>query len=68
MEGGSNGGLLPPSRPRIVAGMALIFASIVLTFWDASSVEFKMDSVQLGLLLGSGMLLLGVEAAKRLLR
>ena len=67
MEGGSNG-ILPPSRPRITAGLALIATSIILSFWDASSVEFKMDSIQLGLLLGSGMLLLGVEAAKRLLR
>jgi hypothetical protein len=56
------------SLPRVVAGMALIVATILLMFIDAASVEYKMDPIQLGLMLGSGMLLLGVEAAKALLR
>jgi len=56
------------STARVVAGMALIVAAIALMFVDAYSVEFKMDPIELGLMLGSGMLLLGVEAAKALLR
>jgi len=56
------------STARVVAGMALIIAAIALMFVDAYSVEFKMDPIELGLMLGSGMLLLGVEAAKALLR
>jgi hypothetical protein len=56
------------SSARLVAGLSLIAAVIVLMFVDAYSVEFKMDPIELGLMLGSGMLLLGVEAAKALLR
>lgn len=68
MAGGNDPGAIDLSKPRVVAGLALIGAAIVLTFVDAYSVDFKMDPIELGLMLGSGMLLLGVEAAKALFR
>jgi hypothetical protein len=68
VAGGNDTGPLGLSLPRVIAGLALIAATIVLMFIDAASIEYKMDPIQLGLMLGSGMLLLGVEAAKALLR
>ena len=35
---------------------------------DAVSADFSVDSVQLGLLLGSALLMLGVEAGKKFIR
>ncbi len=68
MAGGPDEPAIGLSLPRVVAGLALIGSTIALMFIDAVSVEYKMDPIQLGLMLGSGMLLLGVEAAKALLR
>ena len=68
MSRGPENGRPELSVPRIAAGLALVAAAILLMFVDAASADFKMDSVQLGLMLGSGMLLLGVEGAKALLR
>jgi len=39
----------------------------VLFLFDYSSVDFALDSIQLGLLLGTALLLLGVEAGRRLI-
>ncbi len=68
MAGGPDPDSWELSRPRVLAGLALIASTIVLMFIDALSEPYKMDPIQLGLMLGSGMLLLGVEAAKALLR
>ena len=53
-------------RARVAAGLALIGLVIVLTVFDAASTSYQLDSIQLGLLLGTGLVLLGVEAGRRL--
>lgn len=47
--------------------MLLIVLVIVLSMVDAFSVDYGVDSIQLGLLLGTGLVLLGVEAGRKLL-
>lgn len=54
-------------RARTAAGLALIGLVIVLGFLDAMSPVFQFDSIQLGLLLGTALLFLGVEAGRKLL-
>lgn len=55
-------------RARTAAGLLLVVLVSVLGLLDAWSVEFQFDSIQLGLLLGTALLFLGVEAGRRLLR
>lgn len=45
----------------------LIGLVIVLAIIDAASRDYAVDSIQLGLLLGTGLVLLGVEAGRKLL-
>lgn len=40
---------------------------IVLALIDAISDKYAVDSIQLGLILGTGLVLLGVEAGRKLL-
>lgn len=54
-------------RARSVAGLAIIGLVIVLAIVDAISDTFSVDSIQLGLLLGTALLFLGVEAGRKLL-
>lgn len=54
-------------RARIVGGLALIGLSMVLTLLDAIRTDYSVDSIQLGLILGTGLVLLGVEAGRKLL-
>ena len=55
-------------RPRTWAGL-LIFALVAILFiLDVFSVDYALDSIQLGLLLGTGGVLLGVEPLRRLLK
>jgi hypothetical protein len=67
--GGSDGvGPVPPfSKPRAIGGLALLGLVAVLFLIDAASPDFSIDSIQLGLLLGTALLLLGVEAGRKLL-
>lgn len=47
----------------------LLYALVaVLALIDAASPDYALDSIQLGLLLGTGGVLLGVEPLRRLLR
>ncbi len=62
---GSNG--YNYGRARVAGGLALIFLVVVLTLIDALNPTYSVDSIQLGLLLGTGLVLLGVEAGRRLL-
>lgn len=57
----------PFSRPRWIGGLALLGLVIVLMVIDAVRPDFTIDSIQLGLLLGTALLLLGVEAGRKLL-
>jgi hypothetical protein len=54
-------------RARIAAGLMLIGLVIALALIDALSPHYSVDSIQLGLLLGTGLVLLGVEAGRKLL-
>jgi len=58
----------PFSRARSIAGLGLLTAGIVLMLIDAVSVEFDVDTIQLGLILGTSLLFLGVEAGKRFIK
>lgn len=68
MTGGADHG--PPyfGRARTAAGLILVGLIAVLALLDALSRDFEVDSIQLGLLLGTALLFLGVEAGRRLLR
>lgn len=68
--GGTDGA---PENPfygtaRIAAGLGIIVLVVVLFVADALLPEFDLDSIQLGLLLGTALLFLGVEAGRKLLR
>jgi len=58
----------PYRKPRIAAGLGLLVLVGVLEVADILSPNFAVDSIQLGLLLGTSLLFLGVEGAKWLLR
>lgn len=55
-------------RARIYGGLGLLLVASVLSVIDAFSVDYVLDSVPFGLMLGTGSLLLGVEGIKRLSR
>jgi len=54
-------------RARIAAGLLLVALVSILGLLDAWSPDFQFDSIQLGLLLGTALLFLGVEAGRKLL-
>jgi hypothetical protein len=59
---------VPPfSKPRAIGGLALLGLVMALALIDAVSPTFSVDSIQMGLLLGTALLLLGVEAGRKLL-
>lgn len=55
-------------RPRIVVGVLLFGLVAVLALIDAISPDYQLDSIQLGLMLGTGGVILGVEPLRRLLK
>lgn len=67
MTGGPEGGQPYYGRARIAGGLALIFLVIGLALIDSLRADYTLDSIQLGLFLGTGLVLLGVEAGRRLL-
>lgn len=68
MTGNERDGEQPYTRARTIAGIGLLGLVFVLYIADVLSPQFSVDSIQLGLLLGTSLLFLGVEAGKRLLR
>lgn len=56
------------SGARTIGGLALLGLVIGLFLLDFASPDFSIDSIQLGLILGTALLLLGVEAGRKLLR
>lgn len=62
-----NDGPTPFSQARTIGGLVLLGVVAALFLLDFISVEFSVDSIQLGLLLGTALLLLGVEAGRKLL-
>jgi hypothetical protein len=60
VEGG-NGRNGDYSEVRRIGGLILIGLVFVLALWDAASPEFHLDPIELGLLLGAGLLLFAVD-------
>jgi hypothetical protein len=50
---------------RIAGGLVLLIVAALLAVIDSFSTEYDADSITLGLLLGTGSVLLGVEAFGR---
>ena len=55
-------------RARTAAGLLIYGLVVVLSIIDAGTIEYQLDSIQLGLMLGTGGVLLGVEPLRRLLK
>ena len=55
-------------RPRTLAGLLLYSLVAVLALLDAALPSYSLDNVALGLMLGTGGVLLGVEPLRRLLK
>jgi hypothetical protein len=55
-------------RARTAAGLLIYLLVVALAIIDASTVDYQLDSIQLGLMLGTGGVLLGVEPLRRLLK
>ena len=60
-------GTPPFNRARAIGGLLLLSLACVLALIDAFRSDFQVDSIQFGLLLGTALLLLGVEAGRKLL-
>ena len=52
---------------RIAAALMLVGLAAVLLVLDALRADYAVDSAQLGLILGTGSVLLAVEAGNRIL-
>ncbi len=57
----------PYVRARIVGGLALLSLVIALGLIDAVNPTYQIDTVQYGLLLGTSLAMLGLDAAKKLI-
>lgn len=66
MSGPDGSGSQPFNRARVVGGVGLLALVVLLYVLQFLNANFHVDSIQLGLLLGSALLLLGVEAGKKL--
>lgn len=55
------------SGARAAGGLLMLALVVVLALIDAFSIDFTVDSIQFGLLLGTALALLGVEAGRKLL-
>lgn len=67
MTGGPENGRPNFVRARTAAGVGLVILVACLFLLDFASTDFAFDSIQLGLLLGTALLFLGVEAGRKLL-
>jgi hypothetical protein len=55
-------------RPRTVAGILMFGLIAALALMDSVRPDYTLDTVTLGLLSGTGTVLLGVEPLKRLIK
>ena len=68
MTGGPDHDPRPYYGPtRVAAALILVGLAAILMVLDALSLDYAVDSAQLGLILGTGSVLLAVEAGNRLL-
>jgi hypothetical protein len=63
--GAGNGS--PYVRARTIGGLLLLGTVVGLFLLDALLPDFAVDSIQLGLVLGTALVLLGVDAGRKLL-
>lgn len=49
----------------MAGGLLLIVLAMLLELLDALSIDYAVDSIQLGLILGTAGVLLGVEAIRK---
>lgn len=56
----------PYVKARIVAGLILISGVLILAIIDAMSDTYSFELGPMGLMLGTGTILLGVEAIRRI--
>ena len=58
----------PFYRARMAAGLLLVGLVVVLVILDVFRSDYSVDSIQLGLLLGTGLVFLGVDQGINLLK
>jgi hypothetical protein len=56
------------TRARQIGGLMLFGLAIGVMLIDAMRPDYSVDTIQLGLVLGTGAVSLGVDAARRLLK
>lgn len=56
------------TRARQTGGLALFSLAIAVMLIDAIRTDYSVDTIQLGLILGTGAVLLGVDAVRGLLK
>ena len=64
---GSGGESSPYVKARIVAGLVLIFGVLLLALIDSVSDTYSFELGPMGLMLGTGTILLGVEAVRKII-
>lgn len=57
----------PYVRPRIWVGVGLFVLVFILAIVDVMRPDVTIDTIQFGLLLGTSLAMLGLDAGKRLL-
>ena len=57
----------PYVKARIIAGLVLIFGVLFLALIDAMSDTYSFELGPMGLMLGTGTILLGVEAVRKII-
>ena len=55
-------------RARVAAGVIMVLLVVLLMMYDAASADFSVDTIQLGLLLGTALAMLGVEGFRAFIR
>ena len=67
MSAGGSSDAYSYGRARAIVGSLCIAVGLLLSLIDAASTEYAVDSIVLGLIFGTGIVLLGVEAGRKLL-
>lgn len=66
MAGSSGNGTPPFTRPRVIGALLLLGTACVLAIFDAiPAFDYTLDNVTFLLMLGTGSVLLGVEAFRK---
>lgn len=63
---GNGNGTPPFARPRVIGALLLLGTACILAILDALPIDYELDNVTFFLMLGTGSVLLGVEAIRRI--